>query len=73
MNLKQGGGFARTYPLGTAVAAVVGACDGELSIGAICAAVSELLEVDESELLAEVLPTIREFVTVGILGRGDAT
>jgi hypothetical protein len=73
MNLKQGGGFARTYPLGTAVAAVVGACDGELSIGAICAAVSELLEVDEGELLAEVLPTIREFVTVGILGRGGAT
>jgi len=71
MNLKQGGGFARTYPLGTAVAAVVGACDGELSVGAICSAVSELLEVDESDLLAEVLPTLREFVTVGILGRGD--
>jgi SAM-dependent methyltransferase len=67
MNLRQGGGLARSYPLGTAVAAVVGACDGELSIGAICAAVSELLEVDESELLAEVLPSIREFITVGVL------
>jgi methylase of polypeptide subunit release factors len=71
MNLRQGGGFARTYPLGTAVAAVVGACDGELSVGAICAAVSELLEVDERELLAEVLPTLREFITVGILGRAE--
>jgi hypothetical protein len=69
MNLRQGGGFARSYPLGTAVAAVVGACDGELSIGAICSAVSELLSVDEGELLAEVLPIIREFITVGILTR----
>jgi hypothetical protein len=69
MNLRQGGGFARTYPLGTAVAAVVGASDGELSVGAICAAVSELLDVNEFELLAEVLPTLREFLTVGILGR----
>ena len=67
MNLRQGGGFARSYPLGTALAAVVGACDGELSIGAICAAVSELLQADEGELLAEVLPSIRELVIVGML------
>jgi hypothetical protein len=45
----------------------VGACDGDLSIGAICAAVSELLDVDERAVLDEVLPGIREFVTVGIL------
>ena len=69
MNLRQGGGFARVYPLGTALAAVVGACDGELSVGAICAAVSELLEVDERAVLDEVLPNIREFLTVGILRR----
>jgi methylase of polypeptide subunit release factors len=71
MNLRQGGGFARTYPLGTALAAVVGACDGELSIAAICAAVSQLLEVDEGELRSEVLPSLREFVTVGVLTAGD--
>jgi hypothetical protein len=53
--------------VGTALAAVVGACDGELSVAAICAAVSQLMEVDESELLADVLPALREFVTVGIL------
>jgi methylase of polypeptide subunit release factors len=73
MNLRQGGGFARTYPLGTALAAVVGACDGELSVAAICAAVSELLEVDEEELRAEVLPSLREFVTVGLLTWAPAT
>jgi hypothetical protein len=73
MNLRQGGGFARSYPLGTATAAVVGVCDGELSIAAICAAVSELLEVSRTELLAEVLPALREFVTVGILRESSGT
>ena len=67
MDLRQGGGFGRTFPLGTAVAAVVGACDGELALGAICAAVAQLLEVDEHELLAEVLPSVRELVTTGFL------
>ncbi len=67
MVLRQGAGFARQVPLGTALAAVVGACDGELSIGAICAAVAEILEVDESALLAEVLPEIRELVLTGFL------
>jgi hypothetical protein len=67
MNLRQGGGFSRSYPLDTALAAVVGACDGELSVGAICSAVSQLLEVDDERLLAEVLPSLRELVTVGML------
>jgi SAM-dependent methyltransferase len=71
MDLRQGGGFGRTFPLGTALAAVVGACDGELSIGSICSAVAQLLEVDERELLAEVLPGIRELVVTGFLQPGE--
>jgi len=67
MDLRQGGGFGRSYPLGTALAAVVGACDGDLALGAICAAVAQLLEVDEGELLAEVLPSVRELVVTGFL------
>ncbi len=67
MLLRQGSGFARTIPVGTAVAAVVGACDGELTVGAICAAVAHLLEVDGEALLAEVLPQIRELVILGFL------
>jgi len=67
MDLRQGGGFGRTYPLGTALAAVVGACDGELALGAICSAVAHLLEVDEGELLAEVLPGVRELLVTGFL------
>ena len=67
IDLRQGSGFARTVPVGTALAAVVGACDGTLPLGAICAAVAELLEVDPAELTAEVLPQVRELVLTGML------
>lgn len=67
MDLRQGSGFARTVPLGTALAAVVGACDGTLPLGVICSAVAQLLEVDEAELTAEVLPQVGELVLVGML------
>ena len=67
MDLHQGSGFARTVPLGTALAAVVGACDGTLQLGAICDAVAELLEVDAAELGDEVIPQVRELVLTGLL------
>jgi hypothetical protein len=67
MSLRQGGGFARTVDLDTALAAVVGACDGELSVAAIGAALGELLEVDEAALLAEVLPQLRGLIADGLL------
>lgn len=67
MLLRQGSGFARTVQLGTALAAVVGASDGELSVGAICAAVAQLLDVDAAALEAEVLPEIRELILTGFL------
>ncbi|MDJ0335597.1 methyltransferase [Salinibacterium sp. G-O1] len=69
MDLRQGAGFARTVQLGTGLAAVVGACDGTLPIGAICAAVAELLEVDEVELTQELIPQLRELVLTGLLTR----
>jgi SAM-dependent methyltransferase len=65
--LHQGGAFGRTIPVDSGLAAVVGACDGELSIGAICAAVAQLLEVDELALRDELLPQIRELVATGFL------
>lgn len=67
MTLRQGGGFARSYPLDTAVAAIVGACDGELSIRAIVGAIAQLLDVDGEALLVETLPSIRELVFAGVL------
>jgi Methyltransferase small domain len=67
ITLRQGGGFARQEHAGTALAAVVGACDGELSLGQICGAVAQLLDVDGDTLAAEVVPSIRELVFLGML------
>lgn len=67
MLVRQGGGFGRTVSLDTALAALIGACDGELSVGAICAALAQLLEVDEAALTADLLPAVRELVLDGIL------
>ena len=67
MTLRQGGGFARSMPLDTGLAALVGACDGELSVRAIIAAIAQLLEVDTPALSADLLPSIRELVTTGFL------
>jgi len=67
LRLRQGGGFARVEEADTALAAVVGACDGELSIAAITAAVASLLHVEEGAVLDSVLPRVRELVATGLL------
>lgn len=67
LRLRQGSGFARTVEAGTALAAVVGACDGGLPLGVICDAVAELLEADAVALRAELLPQLRELVFTGML------
>jgi methylase of polypeptide subunit release factors len=67
MTLRQGGGFGRSVPLDTGLAALVGACDGDLSVRAIAAAIAQLLDVDEVALSADLMPSIRELVTTGFL------
>ncbi|WP_286346263.1 DUF7059 domain-containing protein [Frondihabitans sucicola] len=67
ISLRQGGGFARTVESGTALSALVGACDGDLGVGAIVGALAQLLEASEADLRAELLPRVRELVRVGIL------
>ncbi|RDV46229.1 SAM-dependent methyltransferase [Leifsonia sp. ku-ls] len=57
--LRQGGGFGRVVSADTGLAALVGACDGELAVGAIVAALAHLLEVDEPALRADLLPAVR--------------
>ena len=73
MLLRQGGGFGRAVTLDTALAALIGACDGELSVGAICAALAQLLEVDETALTADLLPAVRELVLDGILSPSSSS
>ena len=67
MLLRQGGGFGRTVSLDTGLAALVGACDGELAVGAIIAALAQLLDVDDAALAAELLPAVRALVDDGML------
>ncbi|WP_243697038.1 DUF7059 domain-containing protein [Labedella endophytica] len=65
--LRQGQGFRRAISAGTALAALVGASDGTLSVGAIVAAIAQLLEADEDALLAETLPDARRLIADGLL------
>lgn len=71
MLLRQGGGFGRVISLDTGLAALVGACDGELSVGAIVAALAQLLDVDETALGAELLPAVRMLIDDGMLLLGE--
>jgi methylase of polypeptide subunit release factors len=67
MILRQGGGFGRQTPVDTGLAALVGACDGELTIGAICGALAQLLSVDDEALSAELLPLVRSLIDDAVL------
>jgi SAM-dependent methyltransferase len=67
ITLRQGAGFGRSVRADTALAAVVGACDGDLPVGVLVSAVAELLGADRADLAAEVLPRLRELVDVGML------
>ncbi len=67
MMLRQGGGFGRTVRLDTALSALVGASDGDLSVGAVTGAIAQLLDADYRELLEEVVPRVRALVDDGFL------
>jgi methylase of polypeptide subunit release factors len=65
--LRQGGGFRREVRVGTELAAIVGACDGELSLGAIVVAVAQLLDLDPGELRRATVTEVRELLVDGLL------
>ena len=65
--VRQGGGFARAVRADTALAGLVGACDGELSVGQIIGAIATLFEVEASELAAQLVPQVRGLITDGLL------
>ncbi|HWL78168.1 DUF7059 domain-containing protein [Microbacterium sp.] len=67
IELRQGGGFGRTFSVDPALAALVGACDGDLPAGALIDAIAELLDADASALRKELLPRVRELVFSGLL------
>jgi methylase of polypeptide subunit release factors len=65
--LRQQTGLRHARRADTVVAALVGACDGDLSVGQILAALATLLERDAEGLHASYLPVVRELVAEGYL------
>nr|WP_297429560.1 methyltransferase [uncultured Actinotalea sp.] len=65
--LRQGGGFGRVVQAGTALAGLVGASDGELTVGQILGGIGALLGVPVDALRAELVPQVRELVADGFL------
>ena len=71
--LRQGGGLGRTLQASTAVAALAGVADGELSVGQVASAVaalSELNAADAAALRAEMVEASRHLLTTGFLSPG---
>jgi hypothetical protein len=59
----------RSFAVDTVCAAVVGACDGELSLWDLCGGISQLYEVDQAEVAAQLLPVVRELAWHGVFQR----
>ena len=70
--LRQQRGFRRARTADSVVAALVGACDGELAVGRLLDAVAQLLDRDLAETRASYLPVVRELVDEGFLVSGPA-
>ncbi|MGI6878529.1 DUF7059 domain-containing protein [Microbacterium sp. gxy059] len=67
IELRQGAGFGRSVQADPALAGLVGASDGELTVGQIVGALAQLLEVDEEALSGSVLPAVRALLVDGFL------
>ena len=65
--LRQTTGLCRAAEAGTALAAVVGACDGELPLGVLIDAVASLLDLPAANTRAELVPQVRDLVAQGFL------
>ncbi|MGZ6744783.1 MAG: DUF7059 domain-containing protein [Nocardioides sp.] len=65
--LRQQRGLRRARMVDTVEAALVGACDGELTVGQILDAVAQLLDLDPAETRATYLPVVRELLLEGFL------
>lgn len=65
--VRQQSGFRRAEQLDTATAAVVGACDGDLTLGQILNAVAALTESTPEALAEQHLPQIHDLVMDGFL------
>ncbi|MFD4990550.1 methyltransferase [Cellulosimicrobium cellulans] len=65
--LRQGDGLGRAVQASTGLAALVGASDGELTVGQLVGAIAALFEVPAADLAGELLPAVRGLVRDGFL------
>ncbi|MDO5049380.1 MAG: methyltransferase [Actinomycetaceae bacterium] len=65
----QGGGFGRRIQLNTSMSAVLGASDGELTVGQIISALHILTEDDRADISARVYDQLAHLVRAGMLNR----
>ncbi|MFV2143634.1 MULTISPECIES: DUF7059 domain-containing protein [Isoptericola] len=65
--VRQGDGLGRGVQASTGLAAFVGVCDGELTVGQTVGALAALLDVPPSDLAADLLPAVRGMVRDGFL------
>jgi len=65
--LRRQRGMRRAEQVDTVLAGFVGACDGELSVGQILAALADLLDRQLVDVLTEYLPQIRRLLIEGFL------
>lgn len=65
--LRSSAGMRRAHEVSTLTGGVLGACDGDLPLGAIIDAVAGLLEVDAAAARAETLPLVRRLAREGLL------
>ncbi len=66
--LRQQRGLRRARRVDTVEAALVGACDGDLSLRQILEALAQLLDLDADQTVADYLPIARSLVAEGFLG-----
>ena len=65
--LRQQRGLSRARQADTVEAALVGACDGELTVGQILDAIAQLLDLAPEQTRETYLPAVRELVAEGFL------
>ena len=65
--LRQGDGLGRAVRATTGLAALVGASDGDLTVGRLVGAIAALFEVPAEDLAHELLPDVRGLVRDGFL------
>jgi len=65
--LRQQRGLRRARQADTVEAALVGACDGDLTVGQILEALAQILQIDREQAQATYLPVAEELVREGFL------